>query len=118
MWELPGPGLEPVSPALAGGFLTSTPPGKPYLVHSLPSPHTRIYSLTTRMYASYVHHFILVAQSTHFSSNDAAYGGVFIMKDSKLVEKAEIWQWLMQGLHPGFVMQMSFHFIFGVSVES
>ena len=50
------------------------------------------------MYASYVHHFILVAQSTHFSSNDAAYGGVFIMKDSEFVEKAEIWQWLMQGV--------------------
>ena len=29
MWDLPGPGLEPVSPALAGGFLTSAPPGKP-----------------------------------------------------------------------------------------
>ena len=28
MWDLPGPGLEPVSPALAGGFLTSVPPGK------------------------------------------------------------------------------------------
>ena len=28
-WDLPGPGLEPVSPALAGGFLTTAPPGKP-----------------------------------------------------------------------------------------
>ena len=28
MWDLPGPGLEPVSPALAGGFLTTVPPGK------------------------------------------------------------------------------------------
>ena len=28
MWDLPGPGLEPVSPAMAGGFLTSAPPGK------------------------------------------------------------------------------------------
>ena len=28
MWELPGPGREPVSPALAGGFLTTAPPGK------------------------------------------------------------------------------------------
>ena len=25
----PGPGLEPMSPALAGGFLTTAPPGKP-----------------------------------------------------------------------------------------
>ena len=30
MWDLPGPGLEPVSPALAGGFLTTASPGKPY----------------------------------------------------------------------------------------
>ena len=28
MWDLSGPGLEPVSPALAGGFLTTAPPGK------------------------------------------------------------------------------------------
>ena len=29
MWDLPGPGPEPVSLALAGGFLTTVPPGKP-----------------------------------------------------------------------------------------
>ena len=29
MWDLPRPGLEPVSPALAGGFLTTAPPRKP-----------------------------------------------------------------------------------------
>ena len=29
MWDLPGPGLEPVSPQLAGGFLTTAPQGKP-----------------------------------------------------------------------------------------
>ena len=29
IWDLPGPGLEPVSPALAGGFSTTAPPGKP-----------------------------------------------------------------------------------------
>ena len=29
MWDLPEPGLEPVSPALAGGFSTTAPPGKP-----------------------------------------------------------------------------------------
>ena len=28
MWDLPGAGLEPVSPALAGRFLTTAPPGK------------------------------------------------------------------------------------------
>ena len=29
MWDLPRPGLEPVSPALAGRFPTTVPPGKP-----------------------------------------------------------------------------------------
>ena len=29
MWDLPRPGLEPVSPALAGGLPTTAPPGKP-----------------------------------------------------------------------------------------
>ena len=29
MWDLPRPGLEPVSPAFAGRFSTAAPPGKP-----------------------------------------------------------------------------------------
>ena len=29
MWDLPRPGLEPVSPALTGRFSTTVPPGKP-----------------------------------------------------------------------------------------
>ena len=33
LWDLPRPGLEPVSPALAGGFLTTAPPGKPRLLY-------------------------------------------------------------------------------------
>ena len=34
MWDLPRPGLEPVSPALAGRFSTTAPPGNP--------PHKRL----------------------------------------------------------------------------
>ena len=30
MWDLPRPGIKPVSPALAGGFLTTAPPSKSY----------------------------------------------------------------------------------------
>ena len=30
MWDLPGPGLEPVCPALAGRFSITAPPGKPH----------------------------------------------------------------------------------------
>ena len=35
MWDLPRPGLEPMSPALAGRLSTTAPPGKP--------PHTVLY---------------------------------------------------------------------------
>ena len=31
MWNLPGPRITPVSPALAGGFLTTGPLGKSYI---------------------------------------------------------------------------------------
>lgn len=34
LWGLPGPGLEPISPALADGLLTTDPPGKPSCVFS------------------------------------------------------------------------------------
>ena len=39
MWDLPRPGLEPLSPALAGRFSTAVPPGKPllFLIFSSPS---------------------------------------------------------------------------------
>ena len=33
MWDLPGPGIELVSPALAGGFLTTALPGKSLIIY-------------------------------------------------------------------------------------
>ena len=33
MWDPPRPGLEPVSPALAGRFSTTAPPGKPRAIY-------------------------------------------------------------------------------------
>ena len=32
IWDLPGPGIKPMSPALAGRFLTTGPPGKSRLI--------------------------------------------------------------------------------------
>ena len=32
IWDLPRPGIEPMSPALEGGFFTTEPPGKPLYV--------------------------------------------------------------------------------------
>ena len=34
MWDLPGPDIQPMSPALTGEFLTTGPPGKSALVTS------------------------------------------------------------------------------------
>ena len=28
MWDFPGPGIKPVSPALGSGFISTVPPGK------------------------------------------------------------------------------------------
>ena len=40
MWELPRPGLEPVSPALAGRLSTTAPPGKTLSLLFSPHPLT------------------------------------------------------------------------------
>ena len=31
MWDIPGPGIEPVSPALTDAFFTTEPPGVPHI---------------------------------------------------------------------------------------
>ena len=33
MWDPPEPGIKPVTPALAGGFLTARPPERPLYMH-------------------------------------------------------------------------------------
>ena len=44
MWDLPKPGLEPVSPALAGGFSTTAPPGKPLVFFIIDNEHAKFFS--------------------------------------------------------------------------
>ena len=39
--DLPYPGVEPMSPALAGGFFTTEPPGKPTKEHL----HPKLYDM-------------------------------------------------------------------------
>ena len=69
MWDPPGPGLKPVSPALAGGFPTTAPPGKPLpssspplaALSGWPAPHLPVPTglLSLPMPASDVTHCIL-----------------------------------------------------------
>ena len=57
MWNFPRPGIEPKSPALAGGFLSSDPPGKTYLNSDYPldtilstPPDTGFYEAKARVF--------------------------------------------------------------------
>ena len=43
MWDLPRPGTEPMSPALAGYFLSALPPGKSTLVFIYTFIYTSIF---------------------------------------------------------------------------
>ena len=45
MWDLPRPGLEPVSPALAGRFSTTAPPGKPDFFFFFPNDQKQLFVL-------------------------------------------------------------------------
>ena len=62
MWDLPRPGLVPVSPALAGRFSTTAPPGKPLSIHfnifALKCVPTELIHcmVTLRMTSSFHHH--------------------------------------------------------------
>ena len=54
MWDLPRPGLEPVSPALAGRLSTTAPPGKPQKFIILMKSSLSIISFMDRVLVSYL----------------------------------------------------------------
>ena len=63
MWDLPRPGLEPVSPALAGRFSTTAPPGKPYhifLIHSSVDGHLGCFCVLAVVCSAAVIHWVHV----------------------------------------------------------
>ena len=67
MWDLPRPGLEPVSPALAGGFSTAAPPGKPHSSFLILALMTINFPLSTTTLAA-SHKFWYVMSSFSFIS--------------------------------------------------
>ena len=69
-WDLPRPGLEPVSPALAGGFSTTAPPGKPPDTFLIQAYHGDIVGLVPD-YCNKVN--IAIEQVTQFFWSPSAY---------------------------------------------
>ena len=66
MWDLPRPGLEPVSSALAGRFSTTAPPGKPYTLYFL-------VLLSGECFQSYLSFTVSSALSNVLIRHDAFY---------------------------------------------
>ena len=58
MWDLPSPGLEPVSPALAGRFSTTAPPGNPpadILIGIVLNQYINLRSITVLLWGIMIH---------------------------------------------------------------
>ena len=79
MWDLPRPGLEPVSPALAGRFSTTAPPGKPPVTSILISSliqwlfrtgflHLQILNFGVIFFVNFLFYFILVRECSIYIS--------------------------------------------------
>ena len=64
MWDLPGPGMEPASPASAGGFLTSRPPGKP-CSYDLTTPSTSYKWNHAILHVWFLSHSMMPSRSVH-----------------------------------------------------
>ena len=62
MWDLPRPGLEPVSPALADGLPTTVPPGKPWM-------HILYYKVFNKKFESEPEHFVCIFRTKWIKQN-------------------------------------------------
>ena len=66
MWDLPRPGLEPMSPALAGRLPTTAPPGKPSFFLFL---NFILFFYTAGSYSSILYILVYICQSQSPSSS-------------------------------------------------
>ena len=96
MWDLPRPGLEPVSPALAGRFSTTAPPGKPYSIFNCFQAKSKNPYLDSQgsMYLSCLFSFIhylscsVFSMHTYLSASLVNYGSLYLRAFLRLVSFA------------------------------
>ena len=90
MWDLPGPGIEPVPSALAGRFLTSAPPEKPFhdvfIFQFFSSLFWKIFSLCVTFW-----HLLLIIYSLLFKISFFYFDMVFIIKINLTLH--QIYEW-------------------------
>ena len=88
MWDLPGPGFRPGSPALAGGFLTTAPPGKslplclyfhlpPVCLRFFLFPEVSLYHSKLPSFIKIIYLFIWLHQGLSCSMRDLLVAGSF-----------------------------------------
>ena len=71
--DLPDPGIEPVSPVLAGRFFTTKLPGKPYIyVHTHTHNHCAVHLKLTRHFV--LVHYISIKEKRQFLQNSTCKG--------------------------------------------
>ena len=64
MWDLPRPGLEPASPALAGRFSTTAPPGKPLSPYFLSSFFNKLATSRYKNSGDLMHSVMIIVNNT------------------------------------------------------
>ena len=67
MWDLPGPGIEPVSPTLGGGLLSTAPPGKSFFQEVFASTNFLLSSsrhLRPTSYSGFSYRLLLILTCT------------------------------------------------------
>ena len=93
MWDLPGPGLEPVSPALAGTFSTTVPPGKPSMdILTILILPIHEHGLSSHLIVPSLISFISVLNSFHCTGHSPPWLNLFLGILFFLI------QWLMGSL--------------------
>ena len=104
MWDLPGPGLEPVSPELAGGLSTTAPPGKPHELFwlvSLKSPGAQFslgfrwtFGNTIQWSSLYKRHFLTsaLAVAAGLSLPDTSHFFFFVLNGTSFLQQFPVWE--------------------------
>ena len=68
MWDLPRPGLEPVSPALAGGLSTTAPPGNSPSIYSYKSFKDFFFTIRALIHPEFIFRYYVSRNSILFFS--------------------------------------------------